>query len=311
MNFYSILDESDDEQPKQVKKTPEAKKDAASSGDKKAAKPAGKGAPRKDPPGARPRENKKSAATEPTGNSSATEEDVKKDNNRGGLARGKDNRGKPKTGSKDGKDGKREYDRKSGTGRGREVSRGGRGPFGAGNVKEDAQKAEKDPAAAEVEAEGEIETAEEEAGPPPEPEVPTFTMDQFLAQRAAAREKASSVLAADKARTVDTDFSSGLQKAGEELNDFWAQTKGGKPKKYGKDQRSTGKTSVDVSFKFDTPQQDDDRHDRRGDRGDRGEGGRGRGGRGRGEGRGEGRGRGGRGGRGASFNVSAAEFPTL
>lgn len=74
--------------------------------------------------------------------------------------------------------------------RGRELSRGGRGPFGLGNVNQEALDAEKSPevvksageeikqeAAADAESPADAEAAE------PEPVASVFTLDEYLSKR--------------------------------------------------------------------------------------------------------------------------------
>eukprot|EP00601_Ochromonadales_sp_CCMP2298_P003306 CAMPEP_0173184400 /NCGR_PEP_ID=MMETSP1141-20130122/8950_1 /TAXON_ID=483371 /ORGANISM="non described non described, Strain CCMP2298" /LENGTH=366 /DNA_ID=CAMNT_0014107757 /DNA_START=56 /DNA_END=1157 /DNA_ORIENTATION=+ len=204
MNFFSVLDDSDEEKPKVIP----PKKDAAP----KAAAPAAKAsAPvKKDaaPKTAKPAGDAKPRAAAPA----AADGEVSKDNNRGGKPRGKDTpgggRGGRGEGRRDGEAGegrppKREYERRSGTGRGNEVSRGGRGPFGAGNPAQEAQDAEKDPKSAEIEVEGEV-TEVSEPVEVAEPEPETFTMDDFMKKREEARAKVLS-LVGTKARIVSKD----------------------------------------------------------------------------------------------------------
>ena len=96
----------------------------------------------------------------------------------------------------------REFDRISGTGRGKEVSKGGAGGHNWGSAEEEARKAEQgtsEEAAPAAEGEAAAEGAEakpaaegEAAAPaaPAEPEVvepPTKTLDEVLAERAALR----------------------------------------------------------------------------------------------------------------------------
>jgi plasminogen activator inhibitor 1 RNA-binding protein len=271
MNMFSALDDSDDELPKVIVKPAEKKTDPAPSTKGKSAAPVvGKESskPRdKKPPSAAPSVAPSAAASAP-----ASDIEVLKENNRGGLAKGKGGRDYQRPRKEgDGEPRKREFDRRSGTGRGREVSRGGRGSFGLGNDKQDALEAEKDPKAAEVTTEAVDVAAEEEAVPevaeepkePKEPEIPTYTMDQFMEKRNAERAKAVTLLAEGvKVRTVDKEAFTGLTVAGEDLDDFLGRTKF-KAGDRAKDQRSTGKTQIlDVGFKFKAPASED-----RGDRG--------------------------------------------
>jgi hypothetical protein len=205
--------------------------------------------------------------------------------------------------------------------RGREVSRGGRGPYGFGNAEQEALDAEKDhtkteeaaasenvDAAAEPEQESaEVADVEEEA--------PTLSYDDFMKKREESR--ASSLFAPKNVRTVNaaTQFAGLTSKKDEEEEEERLKAAAQK-----KDQRSTQKTQVlDVSFKFESANNDQ----RMGGRGGRDFN---RGGRGdsnhsdRDFSRG-GRGRGNRGGRGQpdrrprSNNVPAqlnsGDFPSL
>ncbi len=166
--------------------------------------------------------------------------------------------------------------------RGREVSKGGRGSFGFGNPAQDAQNAEKDPNSAEAPTEA-VEGAEESAEPEvvAEPEPVTYSLDEFLEKRNAARQ----VLLSNetKVRVVDQSSLAGLSRKEDVGETTYMPVKASKVDASKKDQRSTGKTQVlDVAFKFAAIQVDEERG--------------GRGGRGDSRGRGEGRGRGGRGG---------------
>lgn len=202
---------------------------------------------------------------------------------------------------------KREFDRHSATGRGREVSRGGRGPGGWGNDAEEALNAEKHrdvEAGVEAVVEGEDPAADGEeavaAAPavevapraevPPEPTV--FTLDEYLATRANARANPE-LFGAVQVRAVDADFS-GMRAKGptSKLEETTASKNAAKAKK---DQRSAVKTQiVDLGFKNAALEQqrggDERSYERRDDR----NGGRG-GGRDEGRGRGRGEGRGGAG----------------
>ena len=229
------------------------------------------------------------------------------------------------------------------SGRG-ELHRGGRGPFGAGNVKQDALEAEKNPALAEPEiepvdepapvegeavegeaadaaAEGDAAPAGWSADPEPEPqpeaepEPPTFTLDEYNERQKEARARVLAKVEARPERTVDASAAaySGLTvKAKEVLGDDGAV----KAKKEKEAKAKQEQQLLDVSFKFQAPATYPDRGDRpdrgrgggRGDRGDRGDrpfSGRGGGGSGGG-------GSGGRGSRGpTSVFKMETDFPKL
>jgi len=335
MNIFSVLDESDEEeQPKVVdKKLKEvAKKETGAKKDTPAAaKPAAKApeakkdaAPAKDakpkPANDKPAKaaNDKAPKTAAPAAAATTEEDgtTGKDNNRGGHARGRDNkagrgRGHGVPESADGQTRvKREFDRRSGTGRGREVSKGGRGAFGFGNPAQDAQEAEKDPNAAEAILEP-VDGTEEAAEPevPAEPEPVVFGLDEYLEKR---NEQRKALLAKEtKLRVVDQSSLAGLTRKEEESDNLYMaeKVKAAKAEATKKEQRSTGKTQVlDIAFKFESVKVDDD-SDRRGGRG--GRGGAREGGRGGGRGRGSNTGRGARPSSGGNANKPVTVFNSL
>lgn len=206
------------------------------------------------------------------------------------------------------RDGKRAYDRRSGTGRGKEIKKGGGGARNWGNDKNDARKAEgavtegEEAVALETKPE-EAATPEgtvEEAAAPAEPEVKeeedkTMTYEDYLKSKAAPDSVAFKPVAE---RELVNEFAGKAAKTSVE-EDFLVMGGGKAPRKKGG--KKGEKLSVDVGFRVassDEPR----RNDRRGN--DR----RGRGGRGGGRG-----GRGGKGGRqGGAINVTDADaFPSL
>jgi len=232
---------------------------------------------------------------------------------------------------------KREYDRRSSTGRSGEQRKDGRGPRSFGNVFQEASDADKNPASAEPEiepvdgvlpaatAEGDEgatpatpEVIEEVAPEPAEPEVVTFTFEEYLAKRNEARMNADAFGEIKPVRVVEADFS-GLKTVKEDLDDLLKLGGGKKEKDKKTTQRSTAKTAVlDVGFKRPEVETGDDDH--RGGRGDRGDrpprSGRGEGGRGGGRGRGRGDGNSERAPRasGSRVNINindADSFPSL
>jgi len=242
MNRFSALDDSDNEEQVKPKTAPkETKVNATGSG--AAPKTKGEKPPPRKIPGAKP-----DAAT------FAVEENVKKENTRGGGQRGggTQRRVDPKRDGKktDGK--KRLYEKRSGTGRGREVSRGGRGPHGAGNVKQEAMDAEKDPSKADIEVN--TEDAEDVSPEETEEDSSAVAFDDFMVQREAARVKALSL--------------TGREKKANEESVFQFTGKGTREK----EQRSTSKQTLVGNFKFEAPAESrGDRRDnnRRAGRGDR------------------------------------------
>jgi len=321
MNIFSVLDESDDEEQKvAVKPTPAAKKETGAKKDTATGtKPATKApevkkdaAPAKDAK-AKSSSDKKAPAPKTAAPAADAEDSATgKDNNRGGHARGRDNKGGRGRGhgvpeSAEGQTRvKREFDRRSGTGRGREVSKGGRGAFGFGNPAQDAQDAEKNPDGAEAILEpvdGTDEAAEPEV--PVEPEPVVFGLDEFLAKR---DEQRKALLAQEtKLRVVDKSALAGLTRKEDETDLLYMadKVKAAKAEAARKDQRSTGKQQVlDVAFKFESVQVEE-RDERRG--GGRGSG---RGGA-RDSGRGSGRGRGNRPSTGGNNAKPATVFNSL
>lgn len=316
MNIFSILDDSDNDEPvvkttkpvKEVKPVAAPKKDIPGAPPKASAKKdAAKTGDIKPKPAPKEKSAAPAAAADPS--EAPKENRAKTHKSRHGETRG----GRGSAG--EGKDGgKREFDRRSGTGRGREVSRDGRGPFGAGNHKQDALEAEKDPSKAEVKIDEVGTTDVEEAVAEPEPEDKTITLDDFMQKRKIEREEAQAVFAGDvKARAADKEVLAGLSKAGKE--EYGSELAA---KDYSKkDQRSTGKSKIlDVGFKnYQQPAQESSYEDRRPPRVE-GRGSGGRGGRGgdrnsRGGGRGGGAPSSGRGSGGPATVFNAQDFPTL
>jgi hypothetical protein len=171
-------------------------------------------------------------------------------------------------------------------------SKGGRGAHAFGSEGQEAQDAEKDPASAEPATDA-VDEGEDAAPAEPvveaEPEPPTMTMEEFLAQRAAARANTQLFGETKPVRKVETDLS-GARRGKEELGNWGGFGMNKDEGEKQKEQRSHAKTQIlDVAFKNAALEAGRDRDDR-----DEGRGGRGRGG------RGDGRdgGRGGRGGRG-------------
>lgn len=132
--------------------------------------------------------------------------------------------------------------------RGREVARGGRGPYGAGSVEQEALEAEKDPDAAVLDATPDVEGAETEAGETiaVEPEIKVLSLDDFMRQKQESRASSKLLVTHNAGRAVlSTGLSAPLAtKAREET----AAEKLAK-----KEQRSSGKSQgVEVSFKIES-----------------------------------------------------------
>jgi len=197
------------------------------------------------------------------------------------------------------RDGKRAYDRRSGTGRGKEIKKGGGGARNWGSDKADAKKMEGTINEDEVKEDKPTELRQDEAvEDAPVEEKPVDNTVSYADYMASKGKKEATTL-----REVEDDFKE-LKAWTIEEKDFLVM--GGAKQKKNKKKKDAQKKTVDVGFRVAKPNVDSDRGDRgdrdRGGRGDRDRGGRGdrdRGGRGdrdRG-GRGD-RDRGGRGGRG-------------
>ena len=229
------------------------------------------------------------------------------------------------------RDGKRQFDRKSGTGRGKEIKKGGGGAHNWGSDSQEAkQGADVEAAAAAEEEEAPVlaeDEAPEEPAPEPEPEDNTMSYEEYLAKKK-EEEAQNEALKPKSERQVDAgEFANLKPKAKDGEEDFLVMG-GGKAKRNRKkdsDDQEDG-PKVELGFRVAGPDSGGRGRgrgrgrggDRRGGggRGEGGRGGRGRGegrGRGRGEGRGRGGGRGGgrgRGGRGVN-PLDASAFPAL
>jgi hypothetical protein len=147
-------------------------------------------------------------------------------------------------GDKKGKPVKHEgYDRQSGTGRGKEVSKGGSGRGNWGNPKEEAEQAEKehleDVAASATDEETAVAAGvvvDEVVVEVVEPEIPTYTLDHYLAQRDSARAN-NEIFGAFSVRAVEGDFS-GMKTKEESGDTFIALGAAKAPKKKEQNQRS-------------------------------------------------------------------------
>jgi len=238
-----------------------------------------------------------------------------KDNNRGGRVRGKEGnkRGEKKfdhDGNKlesfDGKKGSREFDRRSGTGRGKEVSRGGRGPYNSGNPNQEAQDAEKDPKRELLESTPVVDDEEAnaenaEAAEVEEPKIKTVSIDDYLRLKEEARANSKLLSVQQSVRPVASQGGTRLTKKVVEE----AVNGNGK----GNDKKVTEPTTgtvFELGFKFNNPAPSREPRFRDGDRPQRG---------GRGDDRrktgGRGEGRGERRPQGPSAAVNKDDFPAL
>lgn len=218
-------------------------------------------------------------------------------------------------GPREARDGKRTFDRRSGTGRGKETKKGGGGRGNWGSDKNEARTNEgpvdeNAPVAVATETEPEAVVEEPVVEEPVvvEEEEITMTMDEYLAAKSAAAAGESVFGSKKEEKKMEENEFAGKAAHVAVEGDFLVMGAG---KKIRKRAEKKEVQKLDVNFRVasadDRPRDDGERGGRgRGGRGrgegGRGEGGRGRGGRGRGEGgrgRGEGgRGRGDRGGRG-------------
>lgn len=216
------------------------------------------------------------------------------------------------------REGKRAYDRRSGTGRGKEIKKGGGGAHNWGSDKNEAKQHEGASVEEAIQDNTETELAEEAE---PKPEDNTISFEEYLAS---SKEK-TGLLAPVQERVIEDNAFAHFQAKKVQETDFLVM--GGAKQKKNKSKEKEIKT-VDVAFRVQPSDSDTGRGGEgrgRGGRGRRdGRGGRqGRDGRGRGtgrdgrgggrEGRGGGRGRGRSGGRrGGGLNVMDPNaFPSL
>lgn len=149
------------------------------------------------------------------------------------------------------RDGKRTHDRRSGTGRGREVKKGGGGGRNWGSDQNDARKAEgpvtegKEDAntpESEEAAEKEEEAVEEKE---PEPEEITMSYDEYMAQKAKPDSEAFKAL---ESREVDNEFA-GKAAAKKEEADFLVMGGGKGLRKKGAGKKEKEKLVLDFKVK--------------------------------------------------------------
>jgi len=287
MNFYSVLDDSDDEDtpktPKPVvnKKVEEKKPQAApkATSKPKAAPapeapapqktaPAGSKAANKEKKENAPRNNAANAAPVAPVSAAAEEATSSKANERGGS---RDNRKRDGRGGRGGRGEKANNgDRRKSSGRGRGVDRGGRGPYNWGNPAEDSRLAEKNPDLANPDAEV---VDENDAKPVEveevEPQAPQLSYEDYLAQRNQARAN-QEIFGAVKERSVEKDLAGIQIKDADDLNDFMVLGDGKSNRsKSSKEQRSAALAKqmlLDVGFKNAALESNRDRDDDRGTR---------------------------------------------
>jgi plasminogen activator inhibitor 1 RNA-binding protein len=211
------------------------------------------------------------------------------------------------------RDGKRQYDRRSGTGRGKEIKKSGGGGRNWGSDKDAAKKAEGPVTegaedANTPEAEDKVETVEEEEvaeEKEPEPVDNTISYDEYVATKA---KPDSALFKPVETREVDNEFA-GKAAAKKEEVDFLVMGGGKQLKKKGTKKE---KQTLVLDFKVKNAISDDRRREERRDGGGRRDGGSGR--RDGGSGRRDGdRPRGARGGgRGGKVDPNdASAFPSL
>ena len=207
------------------------------------------------------------------------------------------------------RDGKRTFDRKSGTGRGREISKGGGGGHNWGSDKNEAKKAEgpvTEGDEAPAEENGEENDAKEPVAEPEEDK--TMSYEEYMASKTKPDSVAFKPIAQ---RTVENEFA-GKAGSRKEEEEFLVMGGGKQLKKKG--QKKDDKAKLVLDFKVKSATGGDDRGPRRDGKGDRrGSGGGGRDGKrdGRRDRGGRGGGRGGRsGGRGLDATDPNA-FPSL
>lgn len=178
--------------------------------------------------------------------------------------------------AKDGK--KRQFDRRSGTGRGKEVAKQGAGGSNWGSDKLEALQAEKHIAGdAEAPKESVDDDKVVEVAEPVVPEPTVFTLDEYNRKRAEVQKTDSEAFSEVKLREVVADFS-GLKSASNEGEADFITLGSAKTVRGKKDQRSGSKNVVlDVAFTAPPSQEQAERSERRdrpersGDRSGRGD----------------------------------------
>ena len=317
MNFFSVLDDSDNDEPKVAK--PVAKNATApTAGGASTAKKS----PASAAPTAAKKDDKAKSGNAKPAKAEAPEvigDDKGKENARGGAGHRQGKSGDKRHDSRYAKEGegakregKRDKDRRSSDPtKPRGQKKDGQTSFGSGNVKKEAAEGEKNPQAV-LDAEVDVEEAEEveaAATEPAEPEVPTLSLADFMAQRNAQRANADLFGSKTAARKVDESDFSGLKKV---VDDLEEDPFLGKKKKSGQ-ARSTAdsKPAIELSFKVQDEVQESPREEKRRDRGGNSRSGGGRSGGGSGKGKSGGSPRGiGRALNGIDLNDSSA-FPTI
>lgn len=175
------------------------------------------------------------------------------------------------------RDGKRTFDRRSGTGRGKEMKKGGGGGHNWGSDQNDAKKAEgpvtegnedvntptEEATAEKVEATEETAPVAEEKEPEPE-EDKTLSYEEYLAQKARPDSEAFKPL---ESREIENEFA-GKASSKKVSEDFLVMGGGKQPKKKGAGKKE--KETLVLDFKIKSSIGGDDR----GDRGGRRDGGR-------------------------------------
>ena len=194
------------------------------------------------------------------------------------------------------RDGKRTYDRRSGTGRGKEMKKGGGGAHNWGSDKNEARKAEGHIDEKAVDKVDEPVAEEVENKVPPvveEEEDKTISLEDYLKTKKVTD---SPFFAPKEEKTIDNEFSTATAHVAVK-EDFLVMGSGKSLRKKGGEKKKA--TQIDVGFRVASGNEDRRRdNDRRGGRGDR------RGGRGGG--------RGNRGGKsGNNFELSSKAFPSL
>lgn len=215
-------------------------------------------------------------------------------------------------GPRNARDGKRTYDRRSGTGRGKEIKKGGGGGHNWGSDKNEARKNEGPVDDKNPSADADEEVVNEEVvipEPEPEPEDNTMTMEEFLAVKS-SKAAGEDLFGSKDERALEDEFSGKKTHTVVTDENFLVMGSG---KSLRKKNNKKEVQKLDINFKFVST--NDSRPRREESDGRRG------GGRGRGrhnDRRGGGRGRGGRGGgrrsggRGGGLKVDDANaFPTL
>lgn len=141
-------------------------------------------------------------------------------------------------------------------------SKEGRGKYAFGSAEQDAEEATKNPAAA-LAGSSEQEEEEAEVAAPAEPEVPSMTTEEFMAERAAKKAELLALVGARKERKVERV---GTLAAKAEVDELLGGVGKLSVATVSISKRLQSKVAVDIKYGFKSEQPE---YESRGDRGDR------------------------------------------